>query len=348
MTYTNHAHHWAKLLAPVHETLADFFSDRIDSPHDSALWQTLKRSTEGGKKIRPLLVMIVATGGDVDADPTLTAQAAHLGAAIELLHTGFLIHDDIMDRDTTRRGRPTVVAHFADEAEQYGSKDPWHEGVAAAIIVGDLALTGTYALLAQCGDRTKQLIAIIDRATRLTAEGQFLDIRTDGPEQPSIEELVKLAQLKTAAYSFEAPLECAAVLREWGHEAREHIVAGARDLGIGFQIMDDVMGIEGDPAITGKSNVSDLSEHKHTVITATARSDPRWSDIWGRMGHRDDQQIMTQARTVLTQTDAAGDARNLARRFHDSARAHFSASPIPSGTSRQLLELTAWLEKRIH
>ena len=339
----------APLVEPARDTLACFFKNRIHqalSPAYQEMWISLRDATTGGKLIRPLLVMIAATGGDLARSSQLTQKAASVGAAFELLHSGFLIHDDIMDRDTIRRGSPTVAAHFRKIAANRGSTDSLHQGEAAAIIVGDLALTAAFRMLADCGTKTNQLIEVVDQAMRLTAEGQFRDVSDTNLPIEDIPELLNLAYLKTCAYSFEAPLRCGMVLAGWDASSVETVKSGAHDLGIAFQVIDDILGVAGDPKITGKSIDSDLISRKHTTITAYAAKDSRWHQVWIDLAHDQSPELLAKAHGLLEQTEAISQARLLAAKLHASARKCFNSADVPIETSRLLVALTNWLEGR--
>ncbi|MGO3795968.1 MAG: polyprenyl synthetase family protein [Pauljensenia sp.] len=338
------------LLGLVDARLEAFLASRRAETADPAftrLWDLLARSFQGGKRIRPLLVLTVATHAGTRMDTDVLSAAAGVGAAFELLHTGFLIHDDIMDRDILRRGRPTVAAELMGVARDGGDSDATHTGASGAIITGDLALTGAYRLLADAGPSMPHVVEIVDEALRRTAEGQLRDISTSPTAHPGEEDLLELARLKTGVYSFEAPIACGAVLSGLGPTPTAELAAGARDLGGAFQVVDDLLGTVGDPERTGKSTSSDLRRRKHTVLTVRAAArDPRWPGIWDDLGQGDADEAERLAREVIVSSGACDHARELSSALHHSARTHFTHPSVPEPLACALVALTDTLEAR--
>lgn len=338
------------LIGLVDTRLGAFLDQRRAETRDPAfarLWELLSLACRDGKRIRPLLVLTVATGAGTRMQGELLPAAVAVGAAIELLHTGFLIHDDIMDRDLRRRGRPTVAATLTDVARSDGDPDADHTGASAAMLAGDLALTGAYRLLAEAGADTPRLVDIVDEALRRTAEGQLRDISASAASRPREEDLLELARLKTGIYSFEAPIACGAVLAGLGPTATAELARGARDLGGAFQIVDDLLGTMGDPGRTGKSTSTDLRRRKHTVLTACAAArDARWPAVWEDLTGQDPDAAETRAREIIVSSGARDHALELSSSLHASARSHFTHPSIPDHLARALVALTDTLEAR--
>ncbi len=321
------------------------------------LWSLLAQAVRGGKMVRPLLVTTVATQGGSLGDPVLRSRAQAAGAAFELLHAGLVVHDDIMDGDVLRRGRPTVPAALEDEVRRRGLSAPEHTAVSAAIIVGDLALTGAYRLLVDTGPHSDELFDIMDRAVRDTAEGQLLDIlgaeagAASSGGTPTEAEVLELARLKTSAYSFEAPVAAGAVLSGLDDAVAAQLLTGARSLGTAFQVVDDIIGAFGEPSVTGKS-ASDLVSRKRTVLTvhaATART-PGWEEVWAQLGQETDPQgleaAQARARELLRSGGSLAHAQELSTSLHEAARHCFTASGVPQALSHRLVALTDTLEAR--
>ena len=149
----------------------------VIDPEHARLWGALEAATEGGKRFRPALVLAThdALGG------TLEAAAAEVGAAVELLHTAFVIHDDVIDGDHLRRGRINVSGTFHDRALAAGAATEEAEGYgcAAAILAGDLALAASVRAIATCGaptDVVHRLLDLFDGALHTTASGELADV----------------------------------------------------------------------------------------------------------------------------------------------------------------------------
>ncbi|WP_127130273.1 polyprenyl synthetase family protein [Georgenia sp. SYP-B2076] len=262
-------------------------AEAIDGDYHQ-LWLALGRAGEGGKRLRPALV--TATYGALGGRDL--PLAARVGAAIELLHTAFVIHDDIIDGDETRRGRPNVTGTFTERARSSGA--PLDRaatfGLTAGILAGDLALVAAIRATALAGApprTTERLLELVDRAVHVTAAGELADVRLSLDLAPvSLGEILTMEEHKTAVYSFELPLQAGAVLA--GADAP--LVRGLGDfgrlVGIGFQLLDDLQGVFGDEAVTGKSALSDLREGKVTPLVAHARSTAAWPEIAPFVGDR--------------------------------------------------------------
>ncbi len=235
-------------------------------PRFGQLWQALQSTTRGGKRFRPRLIWTASEGlGGADLE-----NAALVGAAFELLHTALIIHDDVVDRDFVRRGRPNVSGQYLAQAlaQGFSRSEAEHRAMSVAVVAGDLALFNAYRLI----DRTSvpshtrsRLMAILDDAIFCSAAGEFLDIEYSFPNGGvPVEDVVEMERLKTAVYSFEDPLKAAAVLAG----ADEGAIAGLGEIGcsmgVAYQIVDDILGVFGDESGTGKSNLGDLREGKRS------------------------------------------------------------------------------------
>ena len=180
----------------------------------AGLWKKLELSASGGKRFRPRMVMAAYEGlGGLDAE-----AAAYVGAAFELLHTALIVHDNVIDRDFSRRGIPNVSGSYRDIATTAGIPIPTaeHRGMSAAVIAGDLALFNSYRLIDLSGvDHGIRglLLEILDDALFASAAGELIDVDFSiAATMPTVGEVLNMERLKTAVYSFEAPLQAGAVL----------------------------------------------------------------------------------------------------------------------------------------
>jgi geranylgeranyl diphosphate synthase type I len=230
----------------------------------------------GGKRLRPAFCYWGwrACGG-ADEDRIYAAAAA-----LELLHASALIHDDVMDGSDTRRGQPSVHKRFAARHEAAG----WHGsaerfGAGAAILAGDLLLAWTDEMLRASGlsaDAVGRGLAVLDAMRTEVLAGQFLDLTAQASGTSSVENALKVITYKSAKYTVERPLQLGAALQAdlgagLGQEIRAAFTAYGVPLGIAFQLRDDILGVFGDPAKTGKPVLDDLREGKRTVMLAIAR-----------------------------------------------------------------------------
>ena len=271
---------WADL-APAHEELLDAAEDLVSS----------------GKRMRAVLGAVGLALGAPGAEPRersllmTGATAARLGAALELYQASALVHDDVVDAALTRRGRPTAHRRYA--AQHAGSGwlgDAATYGGSAAILLGDLLMSlagaemgAAVASLAD-GARAEPARDAFDTMTAEVAVGQFLDVRSEviAPPAPDadpaaagramLDSALAVVRHKSARYSVMHPLLIGALL---GGAAKDAPLYAAlrvfgEEVGIAFQLRDDVLGVYGDPALTGKPAGDDLREGKRTVLLAMA------------------------------------------------------------------------------
>jgi geranylgeranyl diphosphate synthase type II len=264
-------------------------SQRYDSDYQQ-LWLALAGATRSGKRFRPALVLAAydAYGGR-DGE-----VAARVAAAIELLHTALLMHDDVIDGDLVRRGSLNVSGTFVERAAARGATVPERGtfGLAAGVLAGDLALMGASHGIALCGadaDTTRRLLDLLREAVHASAAGELADvalsIARDG-DVGALADVITMEEHKTAVYSFQLPLQSGAVLAGAPEPAVLGLGEVGRLAGIGFQLVDDLHGVFGDEARTGKSSLSDLREGKTTPLIAHARSTSAWPQIDPYLGDR--------------------------------------------------------------
>lgn len=228
----------------------------------------------GGKRLRPAFAWWGwrCAGGDPDSSPA-PAAIDRLGAALELLHAFALIHDDVMDGAATRRSVPTTHATFSHwHAAEDGRGETRRFGESVAILVGDLAHVQANLLMSDAAPATGALWHELQVELML---GQYLDVLHTATGDASDEQARRIARLKSGRYTIEQPLRLGASLphQSPSHaaELERHLLGYGEPLGMAFQLRDDVLGVVGDPAITGKPVGDDLREGKSTVILALAR-----------------------------------------------------------------------------
>ncbi|MBW4033817.1 MAG: polyprenyl synthetase family protein [Acidobacteria bacterium] len=288
------------------------------------LWNELEANTVGGKRFRPRMVFAAyqALGGE-DA-----AAAAYVGAAFELLHTALILHDDVIDHDFVRRGAPNISGSYRDRARAAGASeaDAEHRGMSAAVIAGDLALFNAYRLIDRSGvdDATRErLLEVMDDALFASAAGELIDVDFSWmPAVPPVDDILAMERLKTAVYSFECPLQAGAILAGASEQTVETLGDFGREIGIAYQIVDDLLGVFGTEADTGKTTIGDLREGKRTVLIAYASSVEGWSEHAGRFGNPalcdEDAELL---RAHLVDCGAKAFAEGLARYYANRAMA---------------------------
>ncbi|KNC17686.1 polyprenyl synthetase [Arthrobacter sp. RIT-PI-e] len=231
--------------------------------------------TGGGKRMRALLCYWGWRGAGGAAGAAAPVVA---GTALELFQAAALIHDDIIDRSDTRRGRASVHRQFSTRhAESGWHHDPDRFGVSAAILAGDLCLAFSEELFTEaCRDTPGRAArTIFNRMRTEVMAGQYLDLLEEvvGPDQtPDVaeERALNILRFKSAKYSMERPLMLGGALAGGDEQLLTEYSAFALPLGEAFQLRDDILGVFGDPAVTGKPAGDDLREGKRTLLIARA------------------------------------------------------------------------------
>lgn len=265
--------------------------------------QTLKDASThilsaGGKRVRPRLLMLayLACGGtDVD-------YAAPPGAAVELMHTASVVHDDINDHGVLRRGRPSVNAKW---------------GRTFALLTGDFLFTAVYQLMSPYGNLNKLLA---DAATALV-EGETLQAYAVKNNEFTRENYARIISLKTAAL-FQSAGEIGARLANAGEEVAEALSNYGFNIGLAFQIVDDILDIVGDEDTLGKTSGIDVEQGRG--ITAVEGSDA--------------EDIMDSIKRKLMSGNRLEEARQQATAFVDMAISQLDILP-PSAAKDELISL---------
>ncbi|MCU0861410.1 MAG: polyprenyl synthetase family protein [Methanomassiliicoccales archaeon] len=222
----------------------------------------------GGKRLRPSMAYTVA-----EAVGRNGKDALPFGCALELIHNFTLVHDDVMDQDATRRGRPTVHTLY---------------GMPTAIIAGDALFAIAYKVLATTpvdGERLRRLLASLSDTVYLVAEGQQMDIDFESRDDVTVEEYMEMVEKKTAVL-FACAAEGGAIIGGGTEDQIQDMYEYARLSGIGFQIWDDVLGLIANEKVLGKPVGSDIRNGKRTLIAVHAFEE------LGRRGAREHAEVL--------------------------------------------------------
>jgi len=269
----------------------------------------------GGKRLRPLLVLLSASALG-------TCGAAHIkfAAIIEFIHTATLLHDDVVDISDLRRGRPTANAEF---------------GNAPSVLVGDFLYTRAFQLMVQLGDM--DILEHMADTTNTIAAGEVLQLVRAGQADTSREQYLDVITRKTAIL-FAAACYGAASLSGAELSVRQSMRDFGLNLGIAFQMIDDVLDYEGDPAAMGKNVGDDLTEGKttlpliHAMQEGTAAERDLISDaITNKSARR-----LSEVVAAVQRCGSLDYTRAQARHYHDLALAQLQQ--LPASTSRSALE----------
>lgn len=225
----------------------------------------------GGKRLRPAFAY---WGWRSVTDRDLSPATLRLFSALELLHASALVHDDVIDASATRRGKPTTHVTFTElHRRRRWRGSPEQFGISSAILLGDLALAWADDIVAgvdlapEAHQRVRRVWA--DIRTEVLG-GQYLDIVAEASATESIATAMIVNTYKTASYTVVRPLQLGVAAA--ADRPDIHVLFGqfGTDLGVAFQLRDDVLGVFGDPAVTGKPAGDDLRSGKRTVLLAEA------------------------------------------------------------------------------
>ena len=307
----------------------------------------------GGKRLRPAFAYwgwrAVATE---DPGPGVLL----LFAALELLHACALVHDDVIDRSATRRGRPTAHVEFA--ALHRGRKwrgSPEDFGISAAILLGDLALAWADDIVfgadlsADAQRRVQRVWA--DIRTEVLA-GQYLDIVAEASAAESIASAMNVDLFKTACYTVSRPLQLGVAAAADRPDVQAAFGQFGTDLGVAFQLRDDVLGVFGDPAVTGKPSGDDLRSGKRTVLLAEAveladKSDPLAANLLRTsIGAALSDAQVGELRDVIEAVGALAAAEQRIATLSQRALATLAAAPINAAAKAGLSELARMATNR--
>lgn len=283
-----------------------------------------------GKRVRPLLTLLCCQAAGGNWHTALPAASA-----VELIHNFSLLHDDIQDHSETRRGRPTVWARW---------------GVPQAINTGDAMFVLAHLCwsgLDAGGARPQTALAardILEAACLRLTEGQHLDMAFETEIRVSQERYLEMIEGKTAAL-LSAATGLGACIAEAPPSRVAHFTAFGRHLGLAFQVLDDILGIWGDPAITGKPAGDDLLCRKKTlpVILGLERS-PAFSRLWD--AEDGSHPPLTEMRAALEEMQVLDEVKAAAAEHTDQALAELEQADPAEPSASQLRSLTHTLLQR--
>jgi geranylgeranyl diphosphate synthase type I len=307
----------------------------------------------GGKRLRAAFCYWgwrAAGGGDDD-------RAVRAGAALELFHAAALLHDDLIDGSDTRRGLPAAHRRFAAAHGAQGWEgDADRFGAAGAVLAGDLCLAWSAQLLADASadlpaDRREAGREVFDRMSTQLVGGQFLDVvvqaRPSADASRQVEDARRVIRFKTVQYTVEHPLHLGARLAGGDDVLAAGLSRYAACVGEAFQLRDDVLGVFGDPVVTGKPSGDDLREGKRTVLLALARAQATPAQLAVLDAHVGDPRLdaegVDRVRDVLVRTGAPDEVE---RRIDDLAAQALQvldglSLPAPAGPALAALVGTA-------
>lgn len=273
----------------------------------------------GGKRMRPMLVIMFARALGFRGP-----EQHELAATVEFIHTATLLHDDVVDESSLRRGRATANALF---------------GNAASVLVGDFLYSRAFQMMVSV-NRIRVLEVLAD-ATNVIAEGEVLQLMNMHDPDVAVDEYLRVIRFKTAKL-FEASARLGAVLAEAEPRVEEACAAYGRSLGTAFQLVDDLLDYEGNTAELGKNVGDDLREGKPTLplLIAMERGSPEERSLIRHAIEHGEVAGLARIVDIVRHTGAIAATREAARRESELAASQLAELP-PSEHRQALLEFCA-------
>ncbi|MGD1254286.1 polyprenyl synthetase family protein [Mycobacterium seoulense] len=328
--------HLAGFVAPRRAELGD---TRIDAAGD-----ILAAFVSGGKCLRSTFVYLGWLCGAAPDEAALRAAAS-----FELLHVFALLQDDVMDSSTERRGRPSAHLQFAQWHRERGlSGSSRRFGESAAILLGDLCLIWSEQMLRESGIEARRLQQAWPRYDTMRTElavGQFADLTNDVRHMPSLEAVLDVARRKSGNYTVRRPLEIGAAMSDCDDRTLTQLGRYGAAVGEAFQLRDDVLGVFGSPATTGKPCAGDLLERKATsvVVTAHQLADPATrAELTELMnGHALEAGALERWKALILETGAVDMIEEMISDRVAAAREHLGDTAIEDHVRAALDEMAA-------
>jgi octaprenyl-diphosphate synthase len=268
----------------------------------------------GGKRIRPRLVLLFANALGHSGEDQFT-----LAATVEFIHTATLLHDDVVDESSLRRGRQTANAVF---------------GNAASVLVGDFLYSRAFQMMVSVGDL--RVLHVLAEATNVIAEGEVLQLMNMHDPDLAVEEYLRVIRSKTAKL-FEASSRLGAMLAHADRATEEACASYGRSLGTAFQLVDDLLDYDGETHELGKNVGDDLREGKPTLpllVAMTRGNDAERSLIRHAIEHGEVSRLQ-EVVAAVRRTGALAAAREVAQSEADAARGCLRG--LPSSPHRDAL-----------
>lgn len=352
------------LATHVERSLADYLATRGEAmtamapSFGSAVDALSEFVLSGGKRLRPTFAWWGWRGAGGSGDDEQARAVLRAVSALELIQACALVHDDLIDASAVRRGKPTVHVSLASRHRARGwLGEPERFGAAAAILLGDLALAWADDMFTGSGLDPHRLVAGLTPWQAMRTEmlaGQYLDVQTQAIGDESAAAALSVARMKTAAYTVERPLHLGAALAGAPRRMVSALRTFGADIGVAFQLRDDLLGMFGDTEVTGKPAGDDLREGKRTLLMSLGLSK---ADAAGRhaearllrsaLGDDDiDGTTVESAREILVQVGAVSDVECRIQELTGSALDALRSAEVADQAERVLGELAITATRR--
>lgn len=268
----------------------------------------------GGKRIRPMLVLLFSSALGFRGH-----ERFELAATVEFIHTATLLHDDVVDESSLRRGKKTANALF---------------GNASSVLVGDFVYSRAFQMMVSVN--RMRVLEVLAEATNVIAEGEVLQLMNMHDPDITVDDYLRVIRFKTAKL-FEASARLGAVLAESNSETEESCAAYGRSLGTAFQLIDDLLDYEGATTELGKNVGDDLREGKPTLplLLAMERGSPSQRELLRHAVQHGEVARLSDIVTIVKETGALEATRDAARL--EANKAESCLEKLPASRFRDAL-----------
>ncbi len=284
--------------------------------------------SSGGKRLRPMMTLAAATMFGYDG-----ASHIKLATSVEFMHTATLLHDDVVDESDLRRGKSTARMIWGNQA---------------SVLVGDFLLGQAFKMMVEVG--SLDALDVLSNAASIIAEGEVLQLSVAKNMETTEDDYLSVIRAKTAAL-FSAAAEVGPIIADASKADRDALRSYGTNLGLAFQLVDDVLDYNGDAQNLGKNVGDDFREGKITlpVVLSYRRGNDADRQFWRSAienGNNDDE-ALARAMSLISQTNALSDT--IARAEHYGAIARDALAPLPDSPAKAaLLEVIDFCISRIH
>ncbi|MBP6144064.1 MAG: polyprenyl synthetase family protein [Sediminibacterium sp.] len=316
------------------QELIEKFNKDFDTQHFPSQPASLYEPSEyflkiGGKRIRPVLCLL---GNELFSE--LHPDAFLAANAVELFHNFSLVHDDMMDEASLRRGQPTVHTKYDSNT---------------ALLVGDIMVIRAYEYLQPIqSNHLSKILGLFNQTAREVCEGQQLDMDYAKRANVTLDEYIHMITLKTSVL-LAASLQMGAIIGGAGEHNCKHLYEFGKKLGIAFQIQDDYLDAFGDAKLFGKDAGGDIKQNKKTflLIRALETADAQQLEKLNALLASDPADKVDQVLDIFRACKVDAWAEDLKQKYMQEALAHLEAIAVVSARKKPLIDLANYLMNRI-
>jgi geranylgeranyl diphosphate synthase type II len=316
------------------QELIEKFNKDFDTQHFPSQPASLYEPSEyflkiGGKRIRPVLCLL---GNELFSD--LNPDAFLAANAVELFHNFSLVHDDMMDEASLRRGQPTVHTKYDSNT---------------ALLVGDIMIIRAYEYLQGIqSNHLSKILGLFNQTAREVCEGQQLDMDYAKRNTVTLEEYIHMITLKTSVL-LAASLQMGAIIGGAGDHNCNHLYEFGKKLGIAFQIQDDYLDAFGDANLFGKEAGGDIKQNKKTflLIRALETANAAQLETLNKLLTADSEDKVEKVLEIFRACKVDAWAEDLKQKYMQEALAHLEAIAVVSTRKKPLIDLANYLMNRI-